>query len=144
MVRPRTSSSGRNVPTRPYLMSATIWTPTGPWKFKAQSRRFEVPCPLIAMAAGAMPDWLEPMAATLTQERFAGPDWVFERKFDGIRLLAYKEGGLVRLYSRNQLLQHCPRVAAAIAALPMADAIFDGELDWHGDTYHLFDVLWLD
>jgi ATP-dependent DNA ligase len=34
-----------------------------------------------------MPEWLEPMAATLTQERFAGPDWLFERTFDGIRLL---------------------------------------------------------
>ena len=35
-----------------------------------------------------MPEWLEPMAATLTEERFAGDDWLFERKFDGIRLLA--------------------------------------------------------
>ena len=34
-----------------------------------------------------MPDWLEPMAATLTQERFTGSDWLFERKFDGIRLI---------------------------------------------------------
>jgi hypothetical protein len=51
-----------------------------------------------------MPDWLEPMAATLTQERFAGDDWLFERKFDGIRLLAYKRGAEVRLYSRNRLL----------------------------------------
>ena len=37
------------------------------------------------------PDWLEPMAATLTQERFTGPEWVFERKLDGIRLLAFKQ-----------------------------------------------------
>jgi hypothetical protein len=49
-----------------------------------------------------MPHWLEPMAATLTQERFTGPDWVFERKFDGIRLLAYKRGPDVQLYSRNR------------------------------------------
>ena len=47
------------------------------------------------------PDWIVPMAATLTQERFTGPDWVFERKFDGIRLLAFKQGGDVRLYSRT-------------------------------------------
>jgi ATP-dependent DNA ligase len=41
-----------------------------------------------------MPEWLEPMAATLTQDRFSGPGWLFERKFDGIRLLAYKRGAI--------------------------------------------------
>jgi ATP-dependent DNA ligase len=92
----------------------------------------------------ALPEWVVPMAATLTQERFSGPEWVFERKYDGIRLLAFKEGERVRLYSRNQLLQRCPPVAAAIAGLPVTDAILDGELDWDGGTYHLFDVLWLD
>src|SRR5262247_3316660 len=45
--------------------------------------------------ATKMPQWLEPMAATLTQERFSGGDWLFERKFDGIRLLAYKRGNEV-------------------------------------------------
>lgn len=39
-----------------------------------------------------IPEWLEPMAATLTQKRFTGPEWIFERKFDGIRLLAFKHG----------------------------------------------------
>jgi bifunctional non-homologous end joining protein LigD len=83
------------------------------------------------------------MAATLTEERFAGPDWVFERKFDGIRLLAYKNGADVRLYSRNRLPldRHYPHVARAIAALPVDNAIFDGEAT---DGYHIFDVLWLD
>ena len=50
------------------------------------------------------------MAATLTERRFTAPDWIFERKFDGIRLLAYKEGDDVRLFSRNRLLQHMPAV----------------------------------
>lgn len=94
---------------------------------------------------GAIPDWLEPMAATLTQERFTGPDWVFERKYDGIRLLAYKDGDAVHLYSRNRLPQNCPPVAEAVAKLPGHDAILDGEITWsRGVTYHLFDVLWLD
>ncbi len=91
-----------------------------------------------------LPEWLVPMAATLTQERFAGPDWLFERKFDGIRLLAYKQGSEVRLYSRNRLLQHQPAIAAAIAGLPAGDAILDGEMTWDGRSYHLFDVMWLD
>ena len=91
-----------------------------------------------------MPDWIEPMAATLTQERVAGDDWLFERKFDGIRLLAYKRGGDVRLYSRNRLPQELPAVAEAVAALPVKDAILDGELTWDRQSgYHVFDILWL-
>ena len=91
-----------------------------------------------------MPDWLEPMAATLTQDRFAGPDWVFERKFDGIRLLAYKRAASVLLYSRNRLLQQLPELARAIAALPIDEVILDGEVTWDGRSgYHVFDILWL-
>jgi bifunctional non-homologous end joining protein LigD len=93
------------------------------------------------------PEWLEPMAATLTEERFAGPEWIFERKFDGIRLLAFKQGSDVRLFSRNRLRQHIPSVAAAIANLPVHDAILDGEVTWGSAdrlAYHVFDVLWFD
>ena len=102
-----------------------------------------------------MPEWLVPMAATLTQERFAGPEWLFERKLDGIRLLAFKKGRDVKLYSRNRLPQHYPSVSAAIAELPVRDAILDGEAAWDIShslgagrrspvLYHVFDVLWLD
>ncbi len=86
------------------------------------------------------------MAATLTQDRFSGPDWIFERKFDGIRLLAFRNGRDVRLLSRNRLPQHIPPLAAAIASLPVRDAILDGEVTWPGAriAYHVFDVLWLD
>lgn len=98
-----------------------------------------------ATPAAAMPDWLEPMAATLTQERFSGGDWLFERKFDGIRLLAYKRGADVALFSRMRRPQHMPALAAAIAALPADELILDGELTWDaGSTYHVFDILWLD
>jgi ATP-dependent DNA ligase len=98
------------------------------------------------MTATSFPDWVEPMAATLTQERFGGPDWVFERKLDGIRLLAYKNGGDVRLLSRNRLPQHLPAVAAAIARLPPAELILDGEATWpeQSPAYHVFDIMWID
>jgi bifunctional non-homologous end joining protein LigD len=87
------------------------------------------------------------MAATLTKERFSAPEWIFERKLDGIRMLAYRRGSDVRLYSRNRLPQHNPSVAAAIAALPVQEVILDGEASWAGDSrvaYHVFDILFLD
>jgi len=97
------------------------------------------------MAKTTMPAWLEPMAATLTQERFAGDDWLFERKFDGIRLLAYKRGKDVKLYSRNQLLQDIPPIERVIAAMPAREMILDGEVTWDRHSgYHVFDILWLD
>ena len=61
--------------------------------------------------ATSFPEWIVPMAATLTEERFTGPDWIFEQKLDGIRMLAFRNGADVKLYSRNRLLQHCPAVA---------------------------------
>ena len=103
---------------------------------------------MTADPTAVFPDWVVPMAATLTQERFTSPEWIFERKLDGIRLLAFKQGRDVRLFSRNHLPQdHCyPAVAAAIAELPVTDAILDGEATWDRDSrvaYHVFDVIWL-
>jgi bifunctional non-homologous end joining protein LigD len=97
------------------------------------------------------PEWLEPMAATLTQDRFTGPEWIFERKFDGIRLLAFKHGSDVRLFSRNRLPLNgsYPNVVQAIADLPVHDVILDGEATggWGSlgrGEYYVFDILWLD
>jgi bifunctional non-homologous end joining protein LigD len=92
------------------------------------------------------PEWLVPMAATLTQERFSGPDWVFEQKFDGIRLLAYKKGSDVQLFSRNHLPQNLPPVQHAIQRLPHGELILDGEITWPGGKarYHVFDIMWID
>jgi ATP-dependent DNA ligase len=64
-----------------------------------------------------LPEWIEPMAATLTQERFSGPEWSFEQKFDGIRLIAFKNGRDVRLFSRNRLPQNVPAVSQAVSKL---------------------------
>jgi ATP-dependent DNA ligase len=94
----------------------------------------------------SFPEWLVPMAATLTQERFEGPDWVFERKFDGIRLLAYKKGSDVQLFSRNHLPQNLPAVQRAVERLPHQELILDGEITWRGGKveYHVFDIMWID
>lgn len=101
------------------------------------------------MSPAPFPDWLEPMAATLTRERFQSPEWVFERKLDGIRVLAFKRGESVRLLSRNRLPQNAryPDIARAVAALPVDEVVLDGEvLGFFGEptepSYHVFDVLW--
>jgi bifunctional non-homologous end joining protein LigD len=93
------------------------------------------------MRRSKFPSWVEPMAATLTQERFASGDWSFERKHDGIRLIAYKRGTDVRLFSRTRTPQDLPLIARAIRSLPVREAILDGEITWDGRTYYVFDVL---
>jgi DNA ligase D-like protein (predicted ligase) len=101
--------------------------------------------------SGSFPTWMVPMAATLTQKRFNGPEWIFERKLDGIRVLAFKNGADVQLLSRNKLPLNgsYPAVVDAVARLPVHDVVLDGEATgaWgrQGDAdYHVFDVLWID
>jgi bifunctional non-homologous end joining protein LigD len=69
------------------------------------------------------------MKAVLTADRPAGPEWVFERKLDGIRCLAVKDGGRTRLYSRNELSlnDRYPAIAAALDADPADGFVIDGE-----------------
>jgi bifunctional non-homologous end joining protein LigD len=76
------------------------------------------------------PDWAPPMLATLTEKRFSDPAWLYERKLDGERCLAFRKGTLIRLMSRNQLRidNHYPEVAEALAAQEPGDCILDGEI----------------
>jgi len=76
------------------------------------------------------PAWLEPELATLTQDRFSDPAWMYERKLDGERCLAYRDGAGVRLLTRNQkqVSTTYPEIAAALAAQDCADFIIDGEV----------------
>jgi DNA ligase D-like protein (predicted ligase) len=76
------------------------------------------------------PEWRSPMLATLTEERFSDPDWIFERKFDGIRLLGFRDGDEVRLRSRNNLALEdtYPEVADALAAQSCPAFAIDGEV----------------
>jgi bifunctional non-homologous end joining protein LigD len=77
------------------------------------------------------------MLATLVREPFHQPGWVYEEKYDGYRLLAYKEGSRVRLYSRNAIdrTDRFSDVAAAMSTLRPATLLLDGEIsvfDRHG------------
>jgi bifunctional non-homologous end joining protein LigD len=79
---------------------------------------------------GPRPDWVEPMKAVLTDDRFTRDDWLFERKFDGIRCLAFKADQQVRLRSRNDLSLNgrFGTIAAALQNDPVSDVVLDGEV----------------
>ncbi len=78
------------------------------------------------------PDWLAPMLATLTEERFSDPDWIFEPKLDGARLLVFRHGRKVRLLSRNRKERSAayPEIADAFLSMRAAadDFVVDGEV----------------
>jgi ATP-dependent DNA ligase len=48
----------------------------------------------------------QPMLATLVAKPFHEPGWIYEEKYDGFRILAYKEGNKVTLLSRNEKRSH--------------------------------------
>ena len=76
------------------------------------------------------PAWTEPMLATLTDRRFSDDDWIFERKLDGERCLAFRSGAGVRLLSRNrkELNAHYPELVDALARQGRDQFIIDGEI----------------
>jgi bifunctional non-homologous end joining protein LigD len=76
-----------------------------------------------------LPKRLQPMLATLVDAPFDNPDWLFESKWDGFRMVTSIEAGKVTLYSRNgQIISNSyAPIAKALEAIG-ADAVIDGEL----------------
>src|SRR5436190_12542743 len=70
------------------------------------------------------------MLSTLVDESFDLPGWVYEEKYDGIRIIAEKDGSRVRLITRNLIDRTADfaEVAAAVAKLPAPTLLLDGEV----------------
>jgi bifunctional non-homologous end joining protein LigD len=70
------------------------------------------------------------MLATLVDAPFHAAGWVYEEKYDGIRILAIKNGARVQLVTRNLIDRTAdfPDIAAAIARLPAPTLVLDGEI----------------
>jgi bifunctional non-homologous end joining protein LigD len=117
------------------------------------------------VVAASPPDGADAMKAVLNREPFSDPEWIYERKLDGIRCLAVRDGDRVTMHSRNDhdLSARYPEVAEAVKAQPGPDRFaidgevvaFDGpqtsfaKLAARGHHfvpvfYYVFDVLWLD
>jgi DNA ligase D-like protein (predicted ligase) len=77
-----------------------------------------------------VPTWRSPTLATLTDERFSDPAWIFERKLDGVRCLAFRDGPRVQLLSRNRqsLNGNYPEILDALAAQECDRFVVDGEI----------------
>ncbi|HEX4282326.1 MAG TPA: non-homologous end-joining DNA ligase [Solirubrobacteraceae bacterium] len=104
------------------------------------------------------------MKATLTNERFSDPNWIFERKLDGIRCIAIRTGKTVTLLSRNDISQNSryPELVEALEKEQCDQFVIDGEVvAFDGSEtsfarlaqrghhyvpvfYYVFDILWLD
>lgn len=65
-----------------------------------------------------------------THEPFDGDDWLFEIKHDGFRMLAIRDGGPTRLFTRNgyDFTQRNRPTAAALDRLSAERFVLDGEL----------------
>ena len=77
-----------------------------------------------------IPFRVKPMLASLVKEPFDEPGWAYEEKYDGYRILAYKEGRDVTLLSRNgndRTATFAP-IASAVAKLPARTLLLDGEV----------------
>jgi bifunctional non-homologous end joining protein LigD len=86
---------------------------------------------------GALPNlpsakarFIEPMKAKLVEDPPITGDWIYELKFDGIRLIAVKANNRVSLLSRNQneLAERFPELVEAVKALPARECVMDGEV----------------
>jgi bifunctional non-homologous end joining protein LigD len=116
------------------------------------------------VAAAPPPDGADAMKAVLNRVPFSDPDWIYERKLDGIRCLAVRDGARITMHSRNDhdLSRRYPEIAAAVQAQPGVERFaidgevvaFDGaqtsfaKLAARGHHpvpvfFYVFDVLWL-
>jgi bifunctional non-homologous end joining protein LigD len=77
-----------------------------------------------------VPEWTQPMLATLTHEPFSDAGWIYERKLDGLRLLVFRQAGSVRLVTRNRKERSStwPDVTEALASADGVDLVADGEM----------------
>jgi len=77
-----------------------------------------------------MPEFFEPMGATIAEQLPKGPEWIFEVKWDGVRGLAFIDNGHLSIYTRNN--NRCERQYPELQVLPhyldAEQAVLDGEI----------------
>jgi bifunctional non-homologous end joining protein LigD len=97
---------------------------------KTRGRRSAASLPGLEKLPAGKPRFIPPMKPRLLETPPSVGDWIYELKFDGIRLIAVKSGEKVNLISRNgnELAGRFAEAAGAVAALPINDCVIDGEI----------------
>lgn len=77
-----------------------------------------------------MPTVIHPMLATLVDEPFSNPEWIFETKWDGFRAVCFVQNGSARFVSRNQLdmTHQYSELVDVGKQIDAKEAILDGEV----------------
>src|ERR1039458_3484216 len=88
------------------------------------------PSGLQGARAATLPDWFEPMSATIALQPPAGEDWLFEVKWDGVRALCFLDGEELSIYSRSgrRSERQYPELSVLQHFVAAKQAIFDGEI----------------
>src|ERR1700736_4926449 len=83
-----------------------------------------------AARAARMPEIIHPMLATLVDDPFSAPEWIFETKWDGFRSVCFLENGKSQFVSRNQIdmTPQYPELTGVGKQLAAKEAILDGEI----------------
>ncbi len=102
----------------------------GPLRAMGAGRPSLDPSKLLGAHQASGPETLAPQLATPAQSAPEGDQWLHEIKLDGYRLIGVLREGRARLLTRNghDWTERMPAVAEALARLPIASAIVDGEV----------------
>jgi bifunctional non-homologous end joining protein LigD len=104
-------------------------TKKSPAKKKGSKRKTTAAvCP--QARAARMPEVIHPMLATLVDDPFSDPQWIFETKWDGFRSICFVNKGKARFVSRNQIemTAQYPELATVARQVDARQAILDGEI----------------
>ncbi|MGK6352566.1 DNA ligase D [Parapedobacter sp. DT-150] len=132
------------------------------WENGQEATSLDVAALLKKAPKSARPDKIKPMKATLVDEPFDDPDWVYEVKWDGYRAIAGVSKTAVKLISRNNIPFDKYYPIVELLKKWRVNAVVDGEIvvlndkglsdfgklqNWRSEAdgnlvYYVFDILW--
>src|SRR5882762_11869480 len=101
-----------------------------PVRKKSETKKKSPPKSCSNARAAHAPEIIHPMLATLVDDPFSDPEWIFETKWDGFRSVCFAKDGKSQFVSRNQIdmTPQYPELAGVGKQVAAKDAILDGEI----------------